>query len=77
MPANGFNILLQTSIDYLSFCLQPVIKGMAILSTVLLIQGVGPFRYTRMGMLRMFISLVSSGGLMAPWFDRISRGMLC
>src|SRR5262245_39723632 len=76
LPANRFDILLRTLVDHLSFCLQPVIKGMAILPAMLLIQRIGPFRDARMEMVEMFIRLVSIGGLMAPWFDRISRGLL-
>jgi len=61
-----FNILLQTLIEYLPFCLYPVFEGMAILSTMLLIQGVGLFRDARMDDLGMFIRLVSNGVLIVP-----------
>ena len=60
---DGFNLLLQTLIDYLLFGLQPVFESMAVLSAMLLIQGVGPLRYPRMEVLGMLIRLVSSGVL--------------
>jgi hypothetical protein len=72
-----FNIPLQIFIDHLLFRLQPVIKGMAIPSTMLLIQRVGSFGDTRVELLSTFISLAGSGGLRAPWFGRISSGTLC
>jgi hypothetical protein len=63
---DGFNLLLQTLIDYLLFGLQPVFKSMAVLSAMLLIQGVGSLRYPRMEVLGMFIRLVSNGVLVVP-----------
>jgi hypothetical protein len=53
-------------IEYPFFGLQPVFEGMAILSTMLLIQGVGLLRDARMDDLGMFIRLVSTGVLVAP-----------
>jgi hypothetical protein len=53
-------------IEYPFFGLQPVFEGMAILSTMLLIQGVGLLRDARMDDLRMFIRLVSNGVLVVP-----------
>jgi len=63
---DGFNLLLQTLIDYLLFGLQPVFESMAVLSAMLHIQGVGPLRYPRMEVLGMFIRLVGIGVLVAP-----------
>jgi hypothetical protein len=63
---DGFNLLLQTLIDYLLFGLQPVFESMAVLSAMLLIQGVGPLRYSRMEVMGMFIRLVSNGVLLVP-----------
>jgi hypothetical protein len=53
-------------IEYPFFGLQPVFEGMAILSTMLLIQGVGLLRDARMDDLGMFIRLVSNGVLVVP-----------
>jgi hypothetical protein len=53
-------------IEYPFFGLQSVFEGMAILSTMLLIQGVGLLRDARMDDLGMFIRLVSTGVLVAP-----------
>jgi hypothetical protein len=53
-------------IEYPFFGLQPVFEGMAILSTMLLIQGVGLLRDARMDDLGMFIRLVSNGVFVAP-----------
>ena len=62
----GFNILLQTLIEYLLFSLQPVFEGMAVLPATLLIQGVGMLRDTRMNVLGMSIRLVSNGIPVVP-----------
>jgi len=53
-------------IEHPFFGLQPVFEGMAILSTMLLIQSVGLLRDARMDDLGMFIRLVSNGVLVAP-----------
>ena len=53
-------------IEYPLFCLQPVFEGMAVLSTMLLIQGVGTPQDARMEVLRLFIRLVGTGVLAAP-----------
>jgi hypothetical protein len=53
-------------IEYSFFGLQPVFEGMAILSTMLLIQGVGLLRDARMEVLRMFNRLVSNVVFVAP-----------
>ena len=45
-------------IEYPLFGLQPVFEGMAVLSTMLLVQGAGPFRDASMEALRLFIKLV-------------------
>jgi len=58
---HGFNIQLHTLIEHLSFCLQPVFEGMAVRTSTLLIQGVGPFRNARTEVLGMSIKLVSTG----------------
>jgi hypothetical protein len=47
-------------IEYQLFGLQPVFEGMAVLSTMLLILGVGPLRDARMEVLRLFIRLVGT-----------------
>jgi hypothetical protein len=53
-------------IEYPFFGLQPVFEGMAILSAMLLIQGIGLLRDARMDDLGMLIRLVSAGVLVAP-----------
>jgi len=63
---HGFNIQLQTLIEYLLFGLQPVFEGMTVRSAMLLIQGIGPFRDARTEVLGMSIRLVSNGVLVAP-----------
>jgi hypothetical protein len=40
---HGFNNQLHTLVEHLSFCLQPVFEGMAVRTSMRLIQGVGPF----------------------------------
>jgi hypothetical protein len=53
-------------IEYPLFGLQPVLEGLAVLSTMLLMQGVGPLRDACMEVLRLFIRLVGTGVLAAP-----------
>ena len=53
-------------IEYPLFVLQPVFEGMAVLSTMLLIQGVGTPQDARMEVLRLFIRLVGTGVPAAP-----------
>jgi hypothetical protein len=63
---HGFTIRLHTLIEHLPFCFQPVFEGMAVHSAILLIQGIGPFRYARTKVLGMSIKLVSPGLLGVP-----------
>jgi len=55
-----------TLVEHPSFGLQPVFEGIAVLSTMFLIQGVGSLRNARMEVLRLFIRLVGTGVLAAP-----------
>ncbi|HEX6728004.1 MAG TPA: hypothetical protein VF078_11675 [Nitrospira sp.] len=54
------------TIEYLLFGRQPVFKGVAILSAMLLIQSVGAFRDARMDTVRIFIGPVGHTIPVAP-----------